>query len=54
MEAYVVPEICAPIGSQYIDRAKRCYAHLEEIDLADGNHGNEEMEIHLLIGADYM
>ena len=33
MEANIVPEICAPIGSQ-------------EIDFADGNHVNEEMKIH--------
>ena len=46
MEANIVPEICAPIGSQEIDRAKRCCAHLEEIDFADGNHVNEEMKIH--------
>jgi hypothetical protein len=54
MEAYVVTDICAPISNQEIDRAKRCYAHLKKIDLADSNHGNEEMEIQLLIGADYM
>ena len=54
MEAYVVSDICAPISNQQIDRAKRCYAHLKKIDLADSNHGNEEMEIQLLIGADYM
>ncbi|CAB4002376.1 Hypothetical predicted protein [Paramuricea clavata] len=54
MEAYVVLDICAPISNQEIDRAKRCYAHLKKIDLADSNHGNEEMEIQLLIGADYM
>jgi hypothetical protein len=54
MEAYVVPDICAPISNQEIDRAKRCYAHLKKIDLADSNHGNEEMEIQLLIGVDYI
>ena len=54
MEAYVVPDICAPISNQEIDRAKRCYAHLKKIDLADSNHGNEEMEIQLLIRVDYM
>lgn len=53
MEAYVVPEICAPINSQEINRAIHYYPHLKEIKLADSNHGNGEMEIDLLIGADY-
>jgi hypothetical protein len=43
-----------PISNQEIDRAKRFYAHLKKIDLADSSHGNEEMEIQLLIGEGYM
>jgi predicted enzyme related to lactoylglutathione lyase len=51
---YVVHGIWAPISNQEIDRAKRFYAHLKKIDLAYSNHGNEEMEIQLLIGEGYM
>ena len=54
MEPTLYPRFLHLISSQEIDRAKRCFTHLEEIDLADGNHGSEEMEIILLIGADYM
>ena len=47
-------DIWVPISNQEIDRAKRFYAHLKKIDLADSSHGNEEMEIQLLIGEGYM
>ena len=30
------------------------FAHLQDIELADSNHGNEELQIDLLIKADFM
>ena len=54
IECFVVPTICAPIGNQEIDTAIKRFAHLRDIELADGVHGNEELEIDLLIGADFM
>lgn len=55
IEAFVVPTICTPIGSQEIDTAKEHFSHLTEIELADGDHGNEDLEIDMLIiGADFM
>ena len=46
MEPTLYPRFSHLISSKEIDRAKRCFTHLEEIDLAGGNQGNEEMEIH--------
>ena len=54
IEVFVVPTICSPIGSQEINTAKNQFAHLQDIELADSNHGNEELQIDLLIGADFM
>ena len=54
IEAFVVPTICTPIGSQEIDTAKEHFTHLTEIELADGDHGNEDLEIDMLIGTDFM
>ena len=52
--AFVVPNICSALGSQEIDRAKECFAHLSDIDLADSHHGDTPMDIDLLIEADHM
>ena len=54
IEYFVVPTICAPIGNQEIDTAIKQFAHLRDIALADGVHGNEELVIDLLIGVDFM
>ncbi|XP_044164876.1 uncharacterized protein LOC122948842 [Acropora millepora] len=54
IEVFVVPTICSPIGSQQINTAQNQFAHLQDIELADSNHGNEELQIDLLIGADFM
>lgn len=54
IEAFVVPTICAPIGNQEINTAKIHFKHLAEIELADCNHGNEDLPIDVLIGADFM
>ena len=54
IECIVVPTICAPIGNQEIDTAIKRLAYLRDIELADGVHGNEELEIDLLIRAVFM
>ena len=51
---FVVPNICSALGSQEIDRAMECFAHLSEIDLAGSNHGDTPIDIDLLIGGDHM
>ena len=53
-EVFVVPTICSPIRSQQINNAKNQCAHLQDIELANSSHRNEELQIDLLIGADFM
>ena len=48
------PLICQPLTAQPIDLCKERYQHFADIDLADANHGeNDMMEVDLLIGSDY-
>ena len=53
IEVYVVPFICSPICNQEIDLAKATYEHLISLPLADSTDGKNELEISVLIGADY-
>jgi hypothetical protein len=50
---FVVPTICQPLGSQEIDKAKRNFAYLNDIELADSNNGESGIEIDMLIVADF-
>ena len=54
IEVFVVPNICSPIGSQRIDTAKEHFAYLRGIEFVDDDHENEDLEIDVLIGADFM
>jgi hypothetical protein len=54
IQAFVVPNICAPLGSQEIYKAQQQFEHLYNIEIADDNNGESEVEIDLLIGADHM
>ena len=49
VQAFVVPIICPPLGSQEIDKAKRNFAYLGDIELADSNNGESEVQIDMLI-----
>ena len=53
MEAYVVPEISS-IQNSHIELAKREYPHLKGLWFSDVCKGQEELEIDVLIGADYL
>ena len=53
VELCVVPEICSPISSQYVDVAKATYQHLNDLDLADTNEGKHELGVDVLMGVDY-
>ncbi|KAL9969544.1 hypothetical protein ACROYT_G021769 [Oculina patagonica] len=53
VSAYVVPVICAPISNQIIESTQANYPHLQCLRLADSSHGNEELNIDILIGADF-
>ena len=50
---FVVPTICDPLGSQEIDKAKRNFAYLSDIELADSSDGESGIKIDVLIGADF-
>lgn len=45
--------ICAPISNQIIEFTQANYPHLQCLRLADSSHGSEELNIDILIGADF-
>lgn len=45
--------ICAPISNQIIEFTQANYPHLQCLRLADNSHGNEELNIDILIGEDF-
>ena len=51
VSAYVVPVIGAPISNQLIEFTQANYPHLQCLRLADNSHGDEELNIDILIGA---
>ena len=54
MEFICTPLICQPLTVQPIDLCKEKYQHLAGLDLADSNHGKDDlMEVDILIGSDY-
>ena len=53
IEAFVVPEI-SRIQNEHLEAAKRDFPHLKGIWLSDVCRHKEELEIDLLVGADYL
>ena len=53
VNAYSVPIICSPLSNQATNVAVERYPHLQGIELADLSTGSSEIEIDVLIGADY-
>ena len=53
IEAFVVPEI-SRIQNEHLEAAKRDFPHLKAIWLSDVCRHKEELEIDLLVGADYL
>ena len=53
ISAYVVPVICAPISNQLIEFTQAIYPHLQCLRLADNFHCAEEINIDILICADF-
>ena len=54
INAYVVDNICSPISNQAIDLVKFKYPHLTYLPLADSGNGNEDLEVEIMVGADYL
>ena len=50
----MVDNICSPISNQAIDLAKFKYPHLTDLPLADSGNGNENLEVEIMVGADYL
>ena len=53
MEAYVVPHISS-VRNAHLELAKKDYPHLQGLYLSDVSKFQEELEIEVLIGADYL
>ena len=53
IEAYVVPEICT-VQNSHVELARKHYSHLEGIWFSDVVKSQEELEVDVLIGADYL
>ena len=53
LEAVVVPEICS-IQNAYVELARKEYPHLKGIWFSDVCKEEEELEIDILIGSDYL
>ena len=53
IEAYVVPEICT-VQNSHVELARKHYSHLEGIWFSDVVKLQEELEVDVLIGADYL
>ena len=52
-KGYVVPTICNPICSQTIEAAVEKYPHLQGLCLAEKSYSTNEVEVDVLLGADY-
>ena len=53
INAYSVPTICNPLSNQAVQVAVQEYPHLQDLELADNLEARTEVEIDVLIGADY-
>ena len=53
IEAFVVPEI-SRVRNEHLEIARRNHPHLAQIWLSDVCKGSKQLEIDLLIGADYL
>ena len=54
INAFVVPLICSPLSNQAINFAKDMYPHLRNLPLADCGDGIADLEIDVMIGADFV
>ena len=53
VKAYSVPTICSPLSNQAVKLAVEKYPHLQGLQLADIPESADDVEIDVLIGADY-
>ncbi len=53
VNAFSVPVICSPIPNQAVELAVKQYPHLSGLNLADNNSPSNDVDIDILIGADF-
>ena len=53
VNAFSVPIICSPISDQAVDLAVNTYPHLSGLSLADNSSSSNDVDIDILIGADF-
>ena len=53
VSAFSVPIICSPISNQAVELATKNYPHLSGLDLADDSSSSNDVDIDILIGADF-
>ena len=53
VNAFSVPVICSPISNQAVEVALEKYPHLNGSDLADNSSPSSDVDIDILIGADF-
>ena len=54
INAFVVELICSPLSNQAIDFAQANYSHIKNLPLADSGDGSQDLDIDILIGADFV
>ena len=50
---FAVEKICSPISNETTELTKETYPHLTDLNLADNTERKTELEVHILLGADY-
>ena len=53
LTANTVPVICAPLQNQCIELSRDNIPHLQGLKLANNSFGHSELEIDLLVGAEF-
>ena len=53
VNAFSVPVICSPISNQAVELAVKQYPHLRGLNLADNSSPSNDVDIDILIGADF-
>ena len=54
INAFVVPVICSPLSNQAISIARGMYTHLRNLPLADWGDGSMDLDVDVMMGADYV
>ena len=53
LNVFAVERISSPLSNQTIELTQDSYPHLRGLQLADNTQGETDLEVHILVGADY-